>query len=241
MWPAARHYAVDPMADAAATLTPEQKSLILGGESCQWAEWVTPENIDSHIWPRNAVIAERLWSPQEVKDVAQMYRRMNAVSYDLEWLGLTHNSARTEMLQRMVGSTDVDALRILADVVEPVKDYNRWDDAKGPIDFHSPLTRMIDAVSPESDAAREFGDLVQTFIQSGYKDQAAEAHIRAYLTTWRDNDARLHPVLEQPSFCRKMCPCLRICQRWARPVCRRSTISTKARRRRIRGRRSRWP
>jgi hexosaminidase len=84
MWPASRHYAVDPMADAAATLTPEQRSLILGGESCQWAEWVTPENIDSHIWPRNAVVAERLWSPQEAKDVASMYARMNAVSLELE-------------------------------------------------------------------------------------------------------------------------------------------------------------
>jgi hexosaminidase len=58
MWPTARHYAVDPMSGAAATLTPEQKALILGGESCQWAEWVTPENVDSHIWPRNAAIAE---------------------------------------------------------------------------------------------------------------------------------------------------------------------------------------
>jgi len=204
MWPASRHYAVDPMTmtttDAAASLTPQEKSLILGGESCQWAEWVTPENIDSHIWPRNAVIAERLWSPQEVKDVASMYRRMNAVSYDLEWLGLTHNSARTRMLQRMAGNTDVDALRVLADVVEPVKDYDRWDDAKGPIDFHAPLTRMIDAVSPESDTAREFSDLVQTFAQSGYKDQAVEAQIRGYLTTWRDNDARLHPLLEQSAI-----------------------------------------
>ena len=36
MWPAARHYAVDPMADAAAALSPQEKSLILGGESCQW-------------------------------------------------------------------------------------------------------------------------------------------------------------------------------------------------------------
>src|ERR1700733_2678038 len=200
MWPAARHYAVDPMGDGASDLTAQEKSLILGGESCQWAEWVTPENIDSHIWPRNAVIAERLWSPQEVKDVASMYRRMNAVSYDLEWLGLTHNSARTRMLQRMAGNTDVDALRVLADVVEPVKDYDRWDDAKGPIDFHAPLTRMIDAVSPESDTAREFSDLVQTFAQSGYKDQAVEAQIRGYLTTWRDNDARLHPLLEQSAI-----------------------------------------
>ncbi len=206
MWPAARHYAVDPMADAAAALSPQEKSLILGGESCQWAEWVTPENIDSHIWPRNAVIAERLWSPQEVKDVASMYTRMNAISYDLEWLGLTHNSARTEMLQRMAGTSDITALRVLADVVEPVKDYNRWDDAKGPIDFHAPLTRMIDAANPESDTARRFSDLVQAFAQSGYKDQTAEAEIRSYLTTWRDNDARLHPVLAQSALLQEDVP-----------------------------------
>jgi hexosaminidase len=197
MWPAARHYAVDPMSDAAATLTPEEKTRILGGESCQWAEWVTPENIDSHIWPRNAAIAERLWSPQEVKDVASMYTRMNAVSLDLEFLGLTHRSARLHMLHRMAGTADITALRNLADVVEPVKDYNRWDDAKGPINFHAPLTRMIDAVSPESETARHFGDLVQAFVQSGYKDQAAEAQIRRWLATWRDNDARLHPLLDQ--------------------------------------------
>ncbi len=197
MWPAARHYAIDPMADAAATLTPEQKNLILGGESCQWAEWVTPEIIDSHIWPRNAVVAERLWSPQNVTDVASMYTRMNAVSLELESMGLMHRSARLRMLHRMAGSADIAALRILADVVEPVKDYNRWSDAKGPIDFNSPLTRMIDAVSPESDTARRFSDLVQTYIQSGYKDQAAEVQIRIWLTTWRDNDARLRPLLNQ--------------------------------------------
>jgi hexosaminidase len=196
MWTAARHYAVDPMADAAATLTPDEKSRILGGESCQWAEWVTPENIDSHIWPRNAVVAERLWSPQETKDVPSMYARMNAVSLELEFLGLTHRSARLRMLHRMAGTADIAALRNLADVAEPVKDYDRWNDAKGPIDFHAPLTRMIDAVIPESDTARHFSNLVQTFAQSGYKDQATEAQIRMWLTTWRDNDARLHPVLE---------------------------------------------
>src|SRR5580700_4196679 len=197
MWPAARHYAVDPMADAAATLTPEDQSRILGGESCQWAEWVTPENIDSHIWPRNAAIAERLWSPQNVTDVPSMYARMNAVSLDLEFLGVTHRSARLRMLHRMAGTADITALRNLADVVEPVKDYDRWDDAQGPIDFHAPLTRMIDAVYPESDAARHFNDLVQTFVQSGYKNQATEIQIRSQLTAWRDNDARLHSLLTQ--------------------------------------------
>ncbi len=83
--------------------------------------------------------------------------RLNAVSLDLEWLGLTHRSARMHMLHRMAGPEDISALRVLADVVEPVKDYSRWDDAKqGPIDFHAPLNRMIDAVYPESDTARHF-------------------------------------------------------------------------------------
>src|SRR5215475_10999106 len=173
MWPAARHYAVDPMSGGAASLTPEEKARILGGEGCQWAEWVTPENIDSHIWPRNAAIAERLWSPQDVTDVNSMYARMRAVSFQLEFLGLQHNAARDRMLQRMAGTSDIAALRVLADVVEPVKDYNRWDDAKGPIDFHSPLNRMIDAVYPESQTARQFASLVQAYAQSGYKDKAA--------------------------------------------------------------------
>ena len=200
MWPTARHYTIEPLSGAAATLTAEQKALILGGESCQWAEWVTPENIDSHIWPRNAAIAERLWSPQDVGDVNSMYARMHAVSLELEYLGLTHNSAREQMLERMAGTEDDTALRVLADVVEPVKDYNRWEEAKGPIDFHAPLTRMIDAVYPESETAREFSGLVEQFLQSGYQDQAAEAKIRSWLTLWRNNDARLQPLLKQSAL-----------------------------------------
>jgi hexosaminidase len=206
MWPAARHYAVDPMSGEAASLSPEEQKLILGGEACQWAEWVTPENIDSHIWPRNAAIAERLWSPQQITDVDSMYTRLNAVSLQLEWLGLTHRSARTLMLHRMAGTEDISALRVLASVVEPVKDYNRWDDAKGPIDFHAPLNRMIDAVYPESDVARNFSNLVQTFVQSGNKDQASEAQIRAYLTTWRDNDAKLHTLLDRSFLLEEVAP-----------------------------------
>jgi hexosaminidase len=200
MWPAARHYAIEPLSGAAANLTPEQKALIVGGEACQWAEWVTPENVDSHIWPRNAVVAERLWSPQDVTDVNSMYTRMHAISLGLDSLGLTHNTAREEMLHRMAGTADLSSLRVLADVVEPVKDYNRWDDAKGPIDFHSPLTRLIDAAYPESDTALQFGALVNQYIQSGYKDQTAASQIRTWLTLWRHNDGKLRPILQQSSL-----------------------------------------
>jgi hexosaminidase len=128
---------------------------------------------------------------------------MNAVSLELEFIGVKHNSARTLMLDRMAGSTDNTALWVLADVVEPVKDYNRWDDAKGPIDFHAPLNRMIDAANPESDTARQFADLVQAFVKSGYKDQAVEAQLRTWLAIWRDNDAKLHPLLDRSSLLRE--------------------------------------
>src|SRR5437764_8406591 len=123
-WPAARHYAVDPMSGDAAILSAEEKQRILGGESCMWAEYVSPENVDSRIWPRNAAIAERLWSPQEVRAPASMYARLDFVSARLEWLGLTHRTVMRHMLQRLSGSAsraEFAALRTLADAVEPVK------------------------------------------------------------------------------------------------------------------------
>src|SRR5260370_23168206 len=103
-WTAARHYAVDPMSGDAASLSAEEQQRILGGESCMWAEYVSPENVDSRIWPRNAAIAERLWSPQEVRDPASMYARLDFVSARLERLGLTHRTALPHMLQRLAGS-----------------------------------------------------------------------------------------------------------------------------------------
>src|ERR1700720_1475143 len=134
-WSAARHYAVDPMGGAAADLSPQEKQRILGGESCMWSEYVNAENIDSRIWPRNAAIAERLWSPQEVRDLASMYARMHMLSAQLEWLGLTHQHNYTRMLHRIAGAASAEefnALRTLADAVEPVKDYTREQTAAEP-------------------------------------------------------------------------------------------------------------
>jgi hexosaminidase len=206
MWPASRHYAVDPMSGAAALLNPEEKSHIIGGEACMWTEWVTPEILDSRIWPRTAAIAERLWSPQEVTDVASMYTRLAELDVRLDRLGLTQRSGKFRMLHRMAGTGDISALRTLADTVEPVKDYTRFENVKGPWDFRAPLNHMIDAVSPESDVARHFRDQVQAYIQSGCKDQAVEAQIRTWLTAWRDNDMKLRSLLQQSFLLLEVAP-----------------------------------
>lgn len=197
MWPAARHYAVDPITGGAAALTAEEQKRILGGEACMWAEYITPETIDSRLWPRLAAIAERFWSPQEIRDNQSMYRRLEEVSWRLGWLGLNHESNQVMMLHRLAGSHDIAALRILADVVEPTKDYTRTEIFPQPPVKSTPLNRLADAARPESVVARQFAELVETYVQSGYKDSAAEAQIRASLVTWRENDANLQPVLDR--------------------------------------------
>jgi len=200
-WSAARHYAVDPMSGPGANLTPEQQQLILGGESCMWAEYVNPENIDSRIWPRNAAIAERLWSPQSVTDVASMYARTRAIGGELEWLGLTHRTYYPQMLRRIAGPNatpeELSALRTLADVVEPVKDYTREATAPSEPTSVTPLNRLVDAVPLESEVARRFGELVDKYVSSSCRDADAAAQLRTQLSTWRDNDARLQPLAER--------------------------------------------
>jgi hexosaminidase len=209
-WSAARHYAVDPMSGAAATLTSDEKLRILGGESCMWSEYVNAENVDSRIWPRNAAIAERLWSPQSVTDVPSMYARMHAEGARLEGLGLTHNTYYRQMLQRIAGRTaspqEFAALRTLADVVEPVKDYAREQLAIAEPTSGTPLNRVVDAASPESDTARRFSDLVDRYLAAGCKDEDAVNELRANLTRWRDNDAALEPLGEKSFLVKEVVP-----------------------------------
>jgi hexosaminidase len=195
MWPASRHYAMDPISGAAAALSPEQQRHILGGEACMWSEWIVGENIDSRVWPRNAAIAERLWSPAEIKDVSSMYWRMDGLSWRLQWLGLTHRSSLEMAMRRIAGTDSVQPLQMLASVVEPVKDYVRMDSLKTVWDFRAPLNRLVDFVPPESDTGRQFQEWVQAYLQN--RDRAAADHIRSSLGAWRDNNATLQPLLNQ--------------------------------------------
>jgi hexosaminidase len=171
-----------------------------------WGEWISPENIDSRIWPRTAAIAERLWSPKNVGDISSMYARLEELSWRLEWLGLTHRSHEVPMLHRMAGTEDIEALRTLAAVVEPGKDYSRMQNVKGDWNFRAPLNRLVDDADPESETARKFEQLVQRYIQSRFHDREAESAMRNLLTNWRDNDAKLEPLVRESFLLHEVAP-----------------------------------
>ncbi len=61
-----------------------------GGRGLHVNEHIDQHSIDSRIWPSTAAIAERFWSPENVRDVDDMYGRLMPVSVELEGLGLTH-------------------------------------------------------------------------------------------------------------------------------------------------------
>ncbi|HWZ98434.1 MAG TPA: family 20 glycosylhydrolase [Candidatus Dormibacteraeota bacterium] len=203
MWSAARHYAVDPLSGDAGALSPEEQKRVLGGEATMWSEYVNWENIDSRIWPRTAAIAERYWSPQSVTDVNSMYARLEVVSEKLEWVGLTHKSYCRKMLQRIAGAATPEefaALETLVDVLEPVKDYTREQTATYHASSATPLNRVVDAASPDSDVARHFDNAVTAFVNGSCKDTAGSIQLRMWLMKWQGNDAALQSLAHKSSF-----------------------------------------
>jgi hexosaminidase len=201
--PASQHYVADPLAGAAAKLTPEQQRNILGGEATMWSEFVTPENMGGRIWPRTAAIAERLWSPKDVTDIDSMYRRLAIISSYLAYVGQTYNSTSDQMLQRMAGNADITSLKVLASAVEPPKEYAR--ESLASYNSLTPLTKMVDAVSPESDRAREFLRLAK-LIAAGQATSEEWKQAREWLILWRDNDAALQPTLAQSALTAELEP-----------------------------------
>lgn len=133
-------------------LSLEEEKLILGGEATMWTEHVSAETFDSRVWPRTAAIAERLWSPATIRDVDDMYRRMDIISIQLESLGLTHIKNRDMMLRRLLGREDVSSFSNLVQYVEPVKGYkrNRADN----FTRFSPYSLMADIAAPDQKAIR---------------------------------------------------------------------------------------
>jgi hexosaminidase len=200
---AADHYMVDPLVNGTAALSPGQAANILGGEATMWTEYVTPETIDSRIWPRTAAIAERLWSPRDVNDIHSMYQRLDALSQKLAYYGLPYQSSSEQMLRRLSGYSDPTALQVLASAVQPPRDYAR--EGLKSYDAFSPLNRLVDAVPPESDKAREFNEIAAR-IATGKAAPGDWQKAHQWLVLWRDNDAVLQPSLGNSALTAELVP-----------------------------------
>ena len=180
-------YREDPI-PASSDATEELRTHVLGGEATMWSEWVSPETIDSRIWPRTAAIAERLWSPADVRDVPDMYRRLALVSQRLAEAGSLHGRNRDVLLRHLVGenltSPSLEPLRTFLDLVEPVKAYRRgalqvWGNQL------VPLVGVADAAQPESTLSREFADSVGLMLFApGAIDRAEAGALAGRLKAW---------------------------------------------------------
>jgi len=203
MYKTTDHYLVDPLPPTLA-LTPDEARRVMGGEACMWAEWVTPETVDSRIWPRTAAIAERFWSPGTVRDVNDMYRRLGSISLQLEDLGLRHESMAPVMLRRMAGTHNIAQLALLASAVEPVKGYRRGSSKPGT--QLSPLTGFVDAARPDSAVALMLRVGVDELLMDAPRFALRKAELTSTFESFRSIRPAIDRVIDQAPMLQEIAP-----------------------------------
>lgn len=201
MQPASDHYLNDPL-PSDVDLSKEERARVYGGEATMWSEHVTVETVDSRIWPRTAAIAERLWSPESVNDVEDMYRRLDTISLQLEELGLTHIKNRAMMMRRLARGYEVEPIRVLADVVEPLKIYKR--NADNSYRSYSPYTLLPDVAVADAKDAREFRLLVESYLET--EANGDREAIVSMLKTWKGNHADFQAIADRSPALREALP-----------------------------------
>ena len=164
-------------------LTSKEEELIIGGEATMWTEHVSAETFDSRVWPRSAAIAERLWSPATVRDVDDMYRRLDIISLQLEWVGSTHLKNKEMMLRRIAGVENIQALENVVDFIEPLKGYKR--NAANNFTKYSPYSLLVDIAVPDPSPLRAFNKLVDSLIQQPTAIQIKSLYRQ--LNFWKSN------------------------------------------------------
>jgi len=186
MGPAEYHYLSDPL-PADANLTKEQASHVVGGEVCMWGEFVWEENIDSRIWPRTAAVAERLWSPRDVTNVTDMYRRLDTFSVWLEQGGLQHLSSTDRMLRQIAGTEQLGPLGKLGEVASPegVGTREKMNRHGTPSTQQIPLVKLVDAVVPDPPFRRQLAGQVNALLDDAPKFLSGAGELTKTFQSWQ--------------------------------------------------------
>jgi hexosaminidase len=140
---------------------------ILGAEACLWSELVDEATLDIRLWSRMPALAERFWSPAAVRDGEDMLVRLRRSLNTLA--AVTGIAIDTERKAHMARAGVTEAWQPLVEMLEPVKWYARLLGEQAlaarlagkelpqsrPYDAATPLDRVVDALPPESFAARD--------------------------------------------------------------------------------------
>ncbi len=141
-------------------------------------------------------MAERFWSPESVTDTGSMYRRLAVTNGWLEWLGLKQRSNLELMRRRLAANSAVEPLDTLASILEPVKGYSRHAEH---YNIFTPFNRLVDAIPPESEAAREFRNSADQYL-SGPKAVPNSSALGKLLESWAENAAAVRQTLQNNSL-----------------------------------------
>ena len=124
-----------------------------------------------------------------------MYRRLSVISRELEELGLTHEKNYGMLLRRLAATENTGPLRTLTSIIEPVKQYHRY--RMRPQTMLSPLTGLVDAARPDSEAARQFVANVDAFLADAPRFALYRQNIDQTLVEWRTAGRALGPMIDR--------------------------------------------
>ena len=108
------------------------------------------------------------------------------------------------MLRRLVRNDDVEPLRTLVSLIEPVKEYRRYQ--MRPQTMLSPLTGVVDATTPDSETARKFSWMVKEFLDDAPRYQLYRAELSEMLAEWQRSGASLEPLIDRSPALKEIKP-----------------------------------